>query len=180
MKSIILAAVAVILVIAIVMGGRALFNGSAHSTATAVHTAKTTASTAKTASSPSAILPKPPFSCATNVSLVQLSSDYVITNLNCNPPGLTGDVVLSCDGTLFQGSTNLSLNCYRPNYYASSDQVVCSGTTNAGSGPVNLTLNYNCNLSSAATTQVLYSCNGYISGFGSFGISLPMSVSCGA
>ena len=125
-------------------------------------------------------LPKPPLSCNTNATAVPLTSDYLITDMGCVSSAVPRNgVVLICNGTLMQGASNVSMNC-APSGRTPGAGVVCSGSTNAASAPVNLALNYQCFASSAPTTDGIYVCSGDLANYGSLGISLPLSVSCGS
>lgn len=128
---------------------------------------------------PSSLYPSTPLNCSTNVSLIQLTTDYIVTNMPCNSPKVNANTTfMSCNGSILQSATNVSLDCYRLNYYASSDLLYCSGTTNAASAPSNLLLNYSCSLPYYSGNNSIYTCSGDIAGYSSLAISLPMSVSC--
>ncbi len=144
----------------------------------AKHIAKTAP---KQAASPLSLYPKTSLNCSSEVSLVSLSRDYTVTNMGCIAPAIASGVVfIKCNGTIMQRATDVSLNCYRAGYYSLNDLLNCSGTTNAASSPVNLLLNYTCNLPNMAGANVIYSCSGNIINYDTFSINLPLSVSCGA
>ncbi len=124
-------------------------------------------------------LPKPPLSCSTNVSSIPLTIDYEINAMPCSPAGVSNvQSVLSCNGTILQGASNVSINCSLANGSIGSPQAVCSGTTNVASSPTNLTLNYSCYSTNSLSHAVIYVCSGDIAGFSSAGISLPLTVNC--
>ena len=186
MKSIIIGLILVMAAFLVFTAGRVLLSGH-HTTPRAVstkllHSSKPIkpSTSVQASSNPLSILPKPPFSCSTNVSLVQLSADYVVTNMGCAAPSAPSTAILDCNGVLFQHATQVNLDCYRPDYMSAADHVMCLGTTNAAALPASLSLNYSCDLSDTINTTPVYSCSGTISGYSSFAINLPMSVSCGA
>ncbi len=119
--------------------------------------------------------PTPPLSCSTNSSNIPLSIDYIITAMPCSATG--GQQSLSCNGTILQGASNVSIDCSLANN-SNKNRVVCSGTTNVASGPTNLALNYNCYPTNSLSHTIIYSCTGNIAGYSSGGISLPLNVSC--
>ena len=143
------------------------------------HSSKTiTQGTTITQSSPLTSLPNPPLSCSTNASLMSLSPDYSITNMNCSPAGNPGSEVLRCNGTLLNGATNVSVNCSTPGHTVSQSGVNCRGSASNSGG--NMDLTYSCFNSNHLSGNAVYSCSGVLSGYSSLGISLPLSVSCGA
>ncbi len=119
--------------------------------------------------------PIPPLSCSTNASIIPLTSDFLITAMPCN--STASQQSLSCNGTILQGASNVSIDCAMMTNN-DSNRVVCSGTTNVASGPVNLALNYTCYPTNSLSHTVIYTCSGNLAGFSSGGISLPLSVSC--
>ena len=123
---------------------------------------------------PLAYLPKPPLSCNSIVSIVSLSADYTVTNMGCSNQNSISKLI--CNGTIYQNATNVSLNCYRPDYYSSTDQVVCSGAANQSSSG-NLTLNYSCSVP-AIEGQTVYLCTGQIQNYASLAINLPINANC--
>ena len=122
------------------------------------------------------LYPRESLSCQTSLSLVSLSSDYIITNMDCGPTSNpSSSVVLSCDGTIF--NSVVSQNCYSPLSSSSvSSRLSCNGALGQLTGP-NMSLNYNCNLPNIATTNI-YACNGIIFNYTSYAINVPMSVGC--
>lgn len=127
---------------------------------------------------PLSLYPKTSFNCNTNASLVDLSSDYTVDGMNCSDQNITAGNFLSCNGTIFQHATNVSLLCYRSNYYTSSDLLQCNGTADGMNNPTNLSLSYTCVLSNQNGSTLLYTCNGSILGYSSFAVSLPMNIAC--
>ncbi len=114
--------------------------------------------------------PKPPLTCANNISLVPLTSYYVISGFNCND-SYSSKPVLSCDGNTFYYS--VSLNCYKTTNYSYNDQLVCNGNMSAA----NNSLNYTCSLPDLANTPI-YSCTGNVNIPNLSDVSVLMSVTC--
>ncbi len=168
----------ILLLIVLILGINILLtHQNNHNQSTITHS-KTTALNNNQQNIKTVALPKPPISCSTNISLVALSSDYIITGMNCYPSNTQSNSTapLSCDGTIFHGS--VSVNCFRPEQYSYKNQLVCSGSLNPQLNPTNLTLSYNCSLPNSNTNSILYSCNGDISNFSYSAISLPLTVNC--
>lgn len=114
--------------------------------------------------------PKPPLSCNDNVSLVPLTSYYVISGLQCET-AYSSKPVLTCDGNTF--GNIFSLNCYNTTNYSYTNQLVCNGSVST----TNNSLNYTCSVPDLNSTQI-YSCNGKISNSNATAVSVPMSISC--
>jgi hypothetical protein len=123
----------------------------------------------------SELYPRESLSCQTSISLVPLSSEYTITGMDCEPAlNPSGNVILSCDGTIFNSA--ISQNCYSPLLSSISNSLSCNGALGQLSGS-NMSLNYNCDLPNIANTNI-YACNGMIANYTSYAINLSMSVGC--
>jgi len=124
-------------------------------------------------------LPKAPLTCNANVSLVSLTSYYVVSDLGCYSASdsSVSPAPLNCNGNMFHDSVNL--NCYRPYTYTFSSALICHGQINPINSTTVLTLNYNCT-GQNFNSPVLYSCSGSINYDGYQSVSVPMSVNCSA
>lgn len=124
-------------------------------------------------------LPKPPLYCSTNASLIQLSSDYVISGMNCVPSGgASQNPVLVCSGDIVRGATKVRIECSTPRTTtANSTNVSCTGGASTG-GSANLAVHYQCYPASELSTTSVYSCAGDIANYRSYAINLAMSVNC--
>jgi hypothetical protein len=134
-----------------------------------IHSAKTSHQTTKYS------WPSPPLQCRTNISLVSLSTDYVISGMSCSSSKAKNNAYISCDGSDFSGSINL--NCYRPPKYSFNNQLICRGkvTTAYGVNPILLT--YNCS-QPKLNSPILYNCSGAIYAPSISAVSAPITVSC--
>jgi len=121
-------------------------------------------------------LPTAPLTCVGTASLVDLTTDYVISGMNCysvSNPSLN-PAPLSCDGSIFHRV--VSFNCYRPYSYSYQNQLVCNGTSVPSATAINLS--YNCALPDL-NANTIYACTATIGNYNPSSVSLPMSVSCG-
>ncbi len=179
-KKIIRASVAIFLIgiVALVIGVSLIKNNSKKSVISSAPAKKSQIAKAMPNNkklSQSQLYPRESLACQTSISLVDLSSDYVISGMNCSPASNpSANAVLSCDGTIF--SSVISQNCYSPLLNSISNSLLCSGALGQLSGS-NMSLNYSCNLPNIANTNI-YSCNGVITNYTSYAVNLPMSVSC--
>ena len=121
-------------------------------------------------------LPTAPLTCTGTASLVDLTTDYVVSGMNCysvSNPSLN-PAPLSCDGSIFHQV--VSFNCYRPYSYSYQNQLVCNGTSVPSATAINLS--YNCALPDL-NANTIYACTATIGNYNPSSVSLPMSVSCG-
>jgi hypothetical protein len=117
-----------------------------------------------------AVWPKPPITCQGNISLVPLTSFYVISGLGCTTR-YSSRPVISCDGNTFNYA--VSLNCYKTTNYSYKDQLVCNGTVST----LNNTISYTCSIPDLSNTQI-YSCSGSINITNPSAVSVPMFANC--
>jgi len=146
-----------------------LTTGTPKNTGTKTSTStKSTTTTTNLASNKS--WPKPPLTCNDNISLVPLTSFYVISGLEC-ATSYSSAPVLTCDGNTFYYS--VSLNCYKTTNYSYKNQLVCNGNMQAS----NSSLTYTCSLPDLTKTPI-YACTGSVDITNPANVSVPMSVNC--
>lgn len=164
--------VIVAICLAVIIGGfylSGLFSTKSKKTITVTKTEANSISV-KDINSNNTSWPKPPLTCNNNISLVPLTSYYVVSGLDCNN-AYSNKPVLSCDGNTFYYS--ISLNCYKTTNYSYNDQLVCNGNMSAANG----SLNYTCSLPDLANTPI-YSCTGNVNISSLSDVSVPMNVTC--
>lgn len=180
-----------IVIIVVVLLGALLFvgdrvllsqhHGISNTSSTSKQNATTKVATTQQSNNPLSLYPKTSINCNTNASWVESTVDYIVIGMHCMAPSVTTSRFLSCNGTIFQHATNVDFDCYRSYHLTSSDQLQCNGTANGDADPTNLSLSYSCVLPSnmpGESNTTLYSCNGDMSDYSSFAVSLPMSVNC--
>lgn len=181
MKSIVIVMALVIVGVIAYIGNNVLNQGHPAATQAPV-TIATPASVTSTLPRPQVVpaavsLPKPPLSCSTSASLIQLSSDYVISNMGCTQSG-GGAAVLVCSGDIVRSATKVEIECSTPRTAtANSNNVTCNGGATTGGSP-NLAVHYQCYPASELSNTSVYSCSGDITNYRSYAINLPLSVNC--
>ena len=118
--------------------------------------------------------PKANLNCSNSISIMPLTSDFSITDLNCTEV-TNNQTVISCDGTILHQVVNI--NCYQTPSYSYNNELICNGATGSILGNGNLPINYTCYLPSIANT-VIYNCSGNIVNYASTAINYSMIVSC--
>lgn len=135
-----------------------------------------TASNNKPKISSIASYPQTNLNCSNSISIMPLTLDFSITDLNCyeaNNPSVLAD---SCDGTITQINL-VSINCYLPPQYSYNNQLVCNGQAGSVSATGNLPLSYTCYVPTIANT-IIYNCTGNILNYAATAINYTLSVSC--
>jgi hypothetical protein len=151
-------------------------NTTFHKNTVAVHLKNK--STVKQSNKPTDLFANTTLNCSDSASIVQLTVDYIVTDMTCSSIKPAISDFLNCNGSIFSSASNISLDCYRTNYYSTQDQLQCDGSTTYNPNTSNLNLSYNCNLPGVINNPEIYACSGQITNYASHALNLPLVVNC--